>query len=161
MDSDHIFQKEEVYRTQMAEIRAIVLDFAQSKGWHPFSRGRRAHVSIFGKINNLDGVLDVIMEEDNWNTMPAALLPETQFLLLCSGNRNVQEPLRRYGDTQLFWRAPFSILPETVNRFLPVAWGMLSGMNESNLRKDSFPFVNPDLPPDFGPPRKWPGSSQA
>lgn len=151
----HIFLKEDVYRAQMTEIRAAVLRFAESKGWQPMSRGRRTHVSIFGKINMLDGTIDIIMEEDDWNTMPEMLQPETSFILYCSGV-NIQGELRRYGDTVLIWRAPFSILAETVDRFLPVAWGMLSEMTEANFLKEK-PVTHhvPDLPPDFGPPRKF------
>ena len=139
----------------MADIRARVLRFAESKGWKPMSRGRRAHVSIYGKINDLDVAVDVIMEESDWNLMPEKLQPETLFTLFCSGNINESGSSRRYGDTVLFWQAPFSILTETVDRYLPLAWEMVSGMTHANLLKDwPGPYGTPDGPPDFGPPRK-------
>ncbi len=160
MDSNDIFVKEEAYRTQMAGIRETVLRFAESKCWRPMSRGRRAHVSIYGQVNNLDGHVDIIMQEDDWTKMPKLLQSDTPFDLYCSAGINVGGAPRQYADTELFWRCPFTLLAETVDRFLPIAWDMLSKLTATNLIHNwPGPPENPDFPPCFGPPRKVPKQS--
>jgi hypothetical protein len=151
---EEIAEKEQAYKMQMLAIRDTVLRFAESKGWSPQSRGRRAHVSIYGPVNGLKGVMDIVMAENNWAVMPKSLQPDTPFVLWCSASLN-RDGIRLGADTELFWTVPFSSLPETVERFTADAWEMLIGLNDSNLLK-KFPgrSVNPDRPPDFGPPRK-------
>jgi hypothetical protein len=151
---EEIAEKEQAYKMQMLAIRDTVLRFAESKGWSPQSRGRRAHVSIYGPVNGLKGVMDIVMRENDWAVMPKSLQPDTPFVLWCSASLN-RDGIRLGADTELFWTVPFSSLPETVERFTADAWEMLIGLNDSNLLK-KFPgrSVNPDSPPDFGPPRK-------
>ena len=151
---EEIAEKEQAYQKQMLAIRDTVLRFAESKGWSPQSRGRRAHVSIYGPVNGLKGVMDIVMTEDNWDVMPKSLQPDTPFVLWCSASLN-RDGIRLGADTELFWTVPFSSLPETVERFIVDAWEMLIGLNDSNLLTE-FPgrSENPDSPPDFGPPRK-------
>ena len=151
---EEIVEKEQAYKKQMLAIRDTVLRFAKSKGWSPQSRGRRAHVSIYGPVNGLKGVMDIVMTEDNWDVMPKSLQPDTPFVLWCSASLN-RDGIRLGADTELFWTVPFSSLTETVERFTVDAWEMLIGLNDSNLLKE-FPgrSENPDCPPEFGPPRK-------
>ena len=151
---EKIVEKEQAYKKQMLPVRDTVLRFAKSKGWSPQSRGRRAHVSIYGPVNGLKGVMDIAMTEDDWDVMPKRLRPDTPFVLWCSASLN-RDGIRLGADTELFWTVPFSSLPETVERFTVEAWEMLDGLNDSNLLEE-FPgrSVDPDSPPDFGPPRK-------
>jgi hypothetical protein len=151
---EEIAEKEQAYKMQMLAIRDTVFRFAKSKGWTPQSRGRRAHVSIYGPVNGLKGVMDIVMTEDDWAVMPKSLQPDTPFVLWCSASLN-RDGIRLGADTELFWTVPFSSLPETVERFTVDAWEMLIGLNDSNLLKE-LPgrSENPDGPPDFGPPRK-------
>ena len=151
---EEIVEKEQTYKNQIVAIRDTVLRFAKSKGWSPQSRGRRAHVSIYGPVNGLKGVMDIVMTEDDWDKMPKSLQPDTHFVLWCSASLN-REGARLAADTELFWTVPFSSLPETVERFIADAWEMLTGLNDSNLLTE-FPgrSANPDSPPDFGPPRR-------
>jgi len=152
--SNHIFEKEQTYKKQMLAIRETVLCFAESKRWSPQSRGRRAHVSIYGPVNDLNGVMDVVMSEVDWDAMPASLQPDTPFILWCSASQD-RDGTRFGADTELFWMAPFASLPSTVDRFMAEAWEMLTGLTESNLiEKFPGPSKNPDGPPDFGPPRR-------
>ena len=149
-----IVEKEQAYKKQMLAIRDMVLRFAKAKGWTPQSRGRRAHVSIYGPVNGLKGVMDIVMTEDDWDVMPKSLQPDTPFVLWCSASLT-RDGIRLGADTELFWTVPFSSLPETVERFTVDAWEMLIGLNDSNLLKE-LPrrSENPDSPPNFGPPRK-------
>jgi hypothetical protein len=151
---DHILQKEIVYRAQMADVRETVLRFIEPKGWATQSRGRRAHVSVYGPVSGLDGVIDIEMEETDWDKMPESLQPNTPFWLWCSASLD-RDGLRLSCDTELFWRAPFVSLVETVDEFLPRAWDMLTNLNQANLLRE-WPgsAKNPDGPPDFGPPRR-------
>ena len=151
---EEIVEKEQTYKNQIIAIRETVLRFAKTKGWSPQSRGRRAHISIYRPVNGLKGVMDIVMTEDNWDEMPKSLQPDTHFVLWCSASLN-RDGNRLAADTELFWTVPFSSLPATVERFTADAWEMLSGLNDSNLLKEvPGRSVNPDLPPDFGPPRK-------
>ncbi len=151
---EKIVEKERTYKKQISAVRDTVLSFAESKGWSPQSRGRRAHVSIYGPVNGLKGVMDIVMKEDDWAVMPESLQPDTDFVLWCSASVN-RDGVRLAADTELFWTVPFSALPETVERFIADAWEMLNGLNDSHLLTE-FPgrSENPDSPPDFGPPRK-------
>jgi hypothetical protein len=152
--SSHIFEKEETYKRQMLAVREAVLCFAESKGWSPQSRGRRAHVSIYGSVNGLSGVMDIEMTEVDWNRMPTSLQPDTLFTLWSSAFLD-RHGTRYVADTELFWTVPFASLPATVSRFMAEAWEMLTGLNESNLIGEfPGPSQNPDGPPDFGPPRR-------
>ena len=149
-----IVEKEKAYKKQMLAIRDTVHRFAKSKGWSPQSRGRRAHVSIYGPVNGLKGVIDIVMTENDWDVMPKSLQPDTPFVLWCSASLK-RDDIRQGADTELFWTVPFASLPETVERFTADAWEMLIGLNDSNLLKEfSGRSENPDTPPDFGPPRK-------
>ena len=151
---EEIVEKERTYKKQIVAIRDTVLSFAKAKGWSPQKRGRRPHVSIYGPVNGLKGVIDIAMAEDDWDEMPESLQPDTDFVLWCSASLN-RDGIRLGADTELFWTVPFSSLHETVERFIADAWEMLSALNDSNLITE-FPrrSENPDSPPDFGPPRK-------
>ena len=151
---EKILEKEQTYNKQILAIRETVLRFATSKGWSPQSRGRKAHISIYGPVNGLKGVMNIVMTEDNWNVMPESLQPDTNFVLWCSASLN-RDGTRLVADTELFWTVPFSSLPETVERFIVDAWKMLISLNDSNLlTKTPGRSENPDTPPNFGQPRK-------
>ena len=151
---EDIVEKEQTYKKQMLPIREVVLRFAESKGWSPMSRGRRAHVSIYGAVNGLNGVMDIIMVEDDWDKMPSSLQPDTPFTLWCSASLD-RDGVRLCADTVLFWTAPFAILHETTELFLPRAWAMLAQLGHNNLvEKWPGPYEHPDGPPDFGPPQR-------
>ena len=49
MDISDIVEREVTYRGQLTPVREKVLAFFQPKGWGQQSRGRRAHVSVYGK----------------------------------------------------------------------------------------------------------------
>ncbi len=151
---EEIIEKEQIYKEQIASIRDTVLSFAETKGWSSQKRGRKAHISIYGPVNGLKGVIDIVMTEGNWDLMPESLQPDTPFVLWSSASLN-SDGIRLGADTELFWTVPFSSLPETVERFIVDAWKMLTGLNDSNLIAD-LPrrSENPDSPPDFGSPRK-------
>jgi hypothetical protein len=149
-----IVRMEERYRDQMSSVRDSVLRFVEPKGWHLFSRGRTAHVSVCGEVNHLDGVIDIQMEEDDWDKKPASLQLDTSFSLSAHASLD-RDGKRRFSDTILHWRVPFSILPDTVDRFLPRAWDMLKGLTEANLLDEwPGPSEDPAGPPDFGPPQR-------
>lgn len=149
-----IFQKEIIYRTQMADVREAVLRFIHPKGWETQNRGRRAHVSVFGPVSGMQGVIDIMMEETDWNTMPESLQPNTAFSLWCSAHLD-RDGIRHFADTEIYWRAPFESLTQTVGKFLVPAWEMLSALNDSNLLLEwPGPSTNPDRPPSFGPARR-------
>jgi hypothetical protein len=151
---EQIVEKEQTYKEQMLPIREVVLRFAESKGWSLMSRGRRAHVSIYGPVNGLNGVIDIIMVGDDWDKMPSSLQPDTAFTLWAAASLD-RDGVRLCADTVLFWTAPFAILPETTEVFLPQAWVMLAQLSHSNLVKEwPGPFEHPDGPPHFGPPQK-------
>lgn len=153
---DPILQKEIVYRAQMGDIREAVLRFMEPRGWCLMSRGRRAHVSVYGPVGALalDGVIDIMMEEVDWDKMPEALQEDTSFYLWCSAGLD-RDGLRLSADTELFWRAPFALLARTVDMFLPRAWEMLTGLTEANLLQVwPGPSGDPDGPLSFGPPRR-------
>jgi hypothetical protein len=151
---EEIVEMEQTYKNQIVAIRDTVLRYAKEKGWSPQSRGRRPHVSIYGPVNGLKGVMDIAMTENNWEKMPKSLQPDTEFVLWCSASVT-RDGRRLAADTELFWTVPFSALPETVERFIAEAWEMLSGLNDGNLLKEfSGRSVDPDGPPEFGPPRK-------
>jgi len=151
---EEIIEKEQTYKKQMLAVHEAVLSFAESKHWFPQSRGRKAHVSIYGPVNELKGVINIVMTEDNWDEMPESLQSDTPFVLWCSASLN-SDGIRLGADTELFWTAPFSSLLETVERFTTEAWKMLSGLNDSNLLTEvPGRSENPDVAPDFGPPRK-------
>lgn len=151
---EEIIEKEQTYKKQIASIRDTVFSFAESKDWSPQSRGRKAHISIYGPVNGLKGVIDIVMTEKDWDIMPKSLQPDTSFVLWCSASLN-RDGIRFGADTELFWTVPFASLPETVERFIVDAWKMLTSLKDSNLIAD-LPrrSENPDSPPDFGPPRK-------
>ncbi len=150
---DDIVRKEMTYKRQMADIRQVVLSFMEPKGWSPMSRGRRAHVSLFGVTNGLHGVIDIETVLLDWDRAPDSLQRESPFTLWCSASLD-REGVRLHADTELYWTAPFGDLLGTVVRFLPRAWEMLTGLSEANLvDRWPGPSVDPDPPPDFGPPR--------
>lgn len=151
---NHILQKEAAYRAQMADVCRAVLHFIEPRGWATQSRGRRAHVSVHGPVGGLDGVIDIEMEETDWDRMPESLRPGTPFLLWSSAHLN-RDGVRCFSDTELFWRAPFVSLVATVEMFLPRAWNMLTSLNQDDLLREwPGPSLNPEGPPDFGPPRR-------
>ena len=151
---DHILQKEGVYKAQLSGVRDAVLRFVEPMGWRLQSRGRRAHVSVHGPVRGLNGVMDIEMEETDWEEMPDSIQPATTFLLWCSGSLD-RDDHRYSADTELFWRSTFEMLSEAVDRFLPMAWEMLTGLTESNLLRDwPGPAQDPYEPPEFGPPRR-------
>ena len=151
---EDIIARQNTYREQMRSVRETVLRFAEARGWSPMSRGRKAHVSICGPVNGLSGVVDIEMECEGWAEMPAQLQPDTPFTLWCSASLD-RGGIRFFADTELYWRATFAALPETVERFLPQAWGMLTQLGAGNLRKEwPGPSMHPDGAPDFGPPRR-------
>lgn len=151
---DHILDRSIVYSAQMVNVRKVALRFAEPKGWAPFSRGRRAHVSVSGPVNELVGVIDIEMEETNWDLMPDYIQPSTAFTLWSSGFVD-RDGVRFSCDTYLYWRAPFATLVDAAGRFLPRAWDMLTSMTETNLIRRSDPAKDPDDSPDFGPPRLY------
>src|SRR4051812_18351380 len=99
---DYILQKEVVYATQMVDVRDAVLRFVEAKGWATQSRGRRVHVSVYGPIKGLDGVIDIETEETNWDRMPERLQSGTPFWLWCSASEH-RDGSRLSSDTELFW----------------------------------------------------------
>jgi hypothetical protein len=149
---DSIFEKGETYALQMQGVRAIVCRFAGEVGWSSQSRGRRAHASIYGSINGLNGVIDVEMDETDWNKMPDALPLAFPFLLWSSASLDVGSK-RMFADQEICWGSPFGDLEKHVPLFLASAWGMLNTLSTFNLREIRGPMLKPDWPPLFGPPR--------
>jgi hypothetical protein len=151
---DSILEKEQTYKRQMTPIREIVLKFAEQKNWSPMSRGRKAHVSIHGPVNGLNGVIDIEIERLDWDDMPNSLTPDYPFTLWCSASKDL-DGVRFCAETELYWQVSFIDLPTYIPRFLDSAWAMLSDIKENELvPKWPGPSANPDLPPDFGPPRR-------
>ena len=153
MDISDIVEREVTYGGQLTPVREKVLAFFQPKGWEQQSRGRRAHVSVYGKVNFLSAVLDVEMEETDWDKTPRKLTGETPFILWSSAFLD-RDGRRLSGDSELFWRTTFEGLVYAVDLFLPKAWEMLSALSPASLVEEwPGPAQGPDGPPDFGPPR--------
>jgi len=153
MSIDSIFEKEQEYLRQLAPVRAMVLRFAEQMGWGPQNRGRKAHVSIFGPVNGLIGLIDIEIARLDWDDMPETLTPNYPFTLWCSAAQT-RDGVRLFCKRELYWQVRFAELPKYVIGFLQCAWQMLLELNEHDLSPDSpGPSTNPDFPPNFGPPR--------
>lgn len=151
---DSILEKSENYKRQMAPILAIVLPFAKARNWDPLWRGRKAHASIYGPVSGMSGVIDIEVGIDKWEDMPNYLEPDTPFTLWSSATKDCNG-IRLFADTELYWKTPFSELEIHVPLFLFQAWTMLLELKEHGFVKIwNGPSMDPDLPPDFGPPRK-------
>ncbi len=148
-----ILEKEVIYRQQMAPILEIVMRFAEPRGWVKTHRGRKANASVSGPVHDFNGVMDIIMEEYDWDKMPDALTAETPFCLGCCAWQD-RESGRYLADLELYWQVPFGELPRYLDRYLAAAWEMLQSLKASDCSTQRIgPAINPWLPPDFGPPR--------
>jgi len=148
-----IFEKSEVYRTQMAPVEKLLLDFALRIGWKTQSRGRKANASIYGKIGKYNGVLDILIEEDDWDKLPDKLSNESIFTIWCGAYFEENEK-KSVVNRELYWRTTYGELQEVVPKFISYAETMFESIKEdSELISWSGASINPDIGPNYGPPR--------
>lgn len=154
--TDDILTKQGTYRDQMAPVRELVLGFAERRDWSPMSRGRRAHVSVFGPVEGRTGAIDIEVEPRAWDELPNPLTAETLFTLWCSASVP-RDGVCLHADMELFWVVGFEDLLPTVPRFLERAWEMLKSLEDGNFGPWHGPSRQPCVAPGFGPPRRRSG----
>lgn len=151
--TDDILTKQATYRDQMAPARELVMGFAERRAWSPTSRGRRAHVSVFGPVGGRTGIIDLEVEPRAWDEMPNTLTAKTLFTLWCSASVP-RDGVCLYADIELFWVVGFEDLLVTVPRFLERAWEMLKSFEDVNFGPSHGHSCEPCVAPGFGPPQR-------